>query len=162
MKPSFTSLPFRQKQLWLEVILDLLLIAVFGIDRYLQPNSKDPAVAVLIVGLIVPLLYSALKLRTSDDTRLDERDMAIEGRGRHAGYLLTTVGILFILIYSSASDFPFVSSLLGLWLCSRILTNSVQLRIYAGHEAWWPDPIITRLHRRRDERIKSMHERMHP
>jgi hypothetical protein len=162
MKLPLTGAPLRQKELWFEVILDLLLLGMFVADRCVWPASKNPAIAVLTFSYILPMLYSTMKLHTTDDTRTDERDNLIKGRGQHAGYILTTFGIWFILIYSSASDFPFVTILLVLWLCSRILTNSVQLRIYAGHEAWWPDVLIAHLHRRREERLKSMRERMRP
>ena len=160
MKLPLTGMPLRQKQLWFEVILDLLLLGVLVADRCVWPASRNPAVAILTFSYILPILYNTLKLHTTDETRTDERDDVIKGRGQHAGYLLTTFGIWFILIYSSASAFPFVTILLVLWLCSRILTNSVQLRIYAGHEAWWPDALMAHLHRRREGRLKSMRERM--
>jgi hypothetical protein len=162
MKLPLTGIPLRQKELWFEVILDFLLLGVFVADRCVWPASKSPAITIFTFSYILPMVYSTLKLHTTDETRTDERDNVIKGRGQQAGYLLTTYGIWSILIYSSTSNFPFVSILLVLLLCSRILTNSVQLRIYSGHEAWWPDALIAHRHRRQEERLKSMRERMRP
>ncbi len=159
MKMPFTHLPLRQKQLWFEIILDLLLLTAFIAHRYLWPAARNPAINILILSYILPIVYSTFKIHTTDDTRTDERDQAIEGRGRHAGYLLMTAGIWLILFASDGGVFPYKTALVVLWLCSRILTNSVQLRVYAGHEAWWPDTLIAALQRRRDERLKSILER---
>jgi hypothetical protein len=163
MKLFFAGLPLRQKELWFAVIVDLLLLAGFIVDRCCWPKSPNLASVVLIFSYMAPMLYSVLKLHTTDDTRTDERDKAIEGRGRDAGYVLLSGGILFVLIGDPPLwGLSWATGLLIVWLCSRIATASVQLRIYAGHEAWWPDALIARMDRRREERIKAMRERMNP
>jgi hypothetical protein len=159
---NWVDTPPRQKQLWFSVILNSLLLTIFVLTRLLWPGQHNPAVLLLTLSYLLPVLFSVGDIYSDDRVVSDERDLLIQKRGRDAGFLLMSGGIYLILLQSQVSAFPWVSALLVVWLSSRVLTESVQLRIYAGHEAWWPDRLIERLNRRRKERIRALRARIRP
>ncbi|WP_231581236.1 hypothetical protein [Silvibacterium bohemicum] len=140
-----------------------MLLATFVAGHFFWHAFRGPrSIAyIFMLSYLLPNVYSGLKIYTTDDTRIDERDNVIKGRGRNAGYLLMTFGIWFILIDQEGRGFPLATGtvLVLVWLGSRILTSSVQLRIYAGHEAWWPDNLVAAFNRRRNpESIRASME----
>jgi hypothetical protein len=154
MKMPLSEMPYRQKRLWLEVLLDIFLLAGFIAIIFLRPVAHNPASAFLLGSYVIPLLYDTLKLHTTEDTRTDERDAQIESRGFRGSANIMAAGIYYLILQSQANTAHVTTALLVLWLLARIFKNSVQLRIYAGHEAWWPDLIIER-QRRRVERLRG-------
>jgi hypothetical protein len=153
---------YRERSLTVEVLSDAFVLTAFVALAYLRPHAHPIGakltVAFLPLSYIVPIIYDAFQVHSADFAQTDERDKIIEARGLRGGYALMTTGLYFLILYADLEQpsTHLIPILFLIWILTRLLSNTIQLRLYTGHEAWWPDFLVERLNRRRQRRIDAL------
>lgn len=101
-----------------------------------------------------------LKIHTTDDTRIDERDYQIEAAGTRDGFGLMSFGVFLLLWLRDINASMILNELFLIWLLSRIIIDGKKLRLYAGHASWLPDGFFEWSRRQSLNRISNPSPRL--
>jgi hypothetical protein len=152
MMSNFT---YRQKEITIHLLGNIAILIVFAVylAMYRGPHNLVPLL--LFVSWYLPLIYSMLKIHTTDDTRIDERDHQIEAAGTRDGFGLISFGIFLLLWLRDINASMILNELFLSWILSRIIIDGKRLRLYAGHTSWLPDSFFEWSRRRTLDRIRN-------
>jgi hypothetical protein len=159
------TLTYREKSLYWNLAPNILIfvvllatIAFTAFDPHRHPAAIFACIALYYFGNFGESIYM---MYFAADTLTDERDRTFELRGTKSGYGVLSGGIFFLILLGANMDIGrsprFILWLFLLWVLSRIVRDSTELRLHSGHEGLWPDAIVDRL-RKRDpmEKLSSM------
>jgi hypothetical protein len=142
-----SNFTYRQKEITIHLLGNIAILNLFAVYLALYHGPHKLVPLFLFVSWYFPHIYSMLKIHTTDDTRIDERDYQIEAAGTRDGFGLMSFGVFLLL-----------------WLrdinASMILNDGKQLRLYAGHASWLPDGFLEWSRRQTLNRISKPSPRL--
>jgi hypothetical protein len=153
MMSNFT---YRQKEITIQLLGNVAILIVFAVWLALYRGPHNLVPLLLFVSWYLPQIYSMLKIHTTDDTRIDERDHQIEAKGIRNGFGLMSFGIFMLLWLRDSSAPVILNELFLIWLLSRIVIDGKKLRLYAGHASWLPDSFGEWGRRRTLNRVRNL------
>lgn len=150
-----SNLAYRQKEITIHLVGNLAVLIVFVVYLALYRGQRNLVPLFLFVSWYLPHVYSMLKIYTTDDTRIDERDRQIEAEGIRDGFGLLSFGIFVLLWLREGNAAMILNELFFIWILSRIVSDGKKLRLYAGHASWFPDSFYEWRRRRILSRLKN-------
>ncbi len=139
------NLTYRQKEITIHLVGNLAVLIVFAVYLTFYRGQHNLVPLFLFVSWYSPHIYSMLKIHTTEDRRIDERDHQIEAGGIRDGFGLMSFGIFLLLLLRGSSTSTILNELFLIWILSRIVIDGKKLRLYAGHAGWLPDSFHERL-----------------
>lgn len=139
MMSNFT---YRQKETTIHLLGNIAILSLFAVYLALYHGPHNLLPLFLFVSWYLPHIYSMLKIHTTDDTCIDERDDQIEAAGTRDGFGLMSFGVFLLLWLRDINASMILNELFLIWLLSRIIIDGKKLRLYAGHAGWLPDGFL--------------------